>query len=341
MCGAARAGSRARAAAARTAAIGLALALALPGARLAAAAPAAAPPAGAQPAAAAVAPPAASGAIAVRVMPPPAGCAPIEPPIVFLPALGFTGASFTAVARRTTVCRARVLVDLPGTGASPATPQIHAQAVMADLLRLVRRWDGVVVVGHSLGGALAVRLAARAPARVRGVVLVDAAVAPFPLSWWQRAVLHPWLWIPWLHLIGAERSVRYALRRLHETPTPAASESVHILARELSSARSRAVLLQYYRAFLQPRALRRTERDLGRIHVPVLVLWGVHDHVVPPRTAGEIRDALPRSTPVTTRWFTTGHLLPIEQPQAMADAISAFARLLQPPARARSGARAR
>jgi pimeloyl-ACP methyl ester carboxylesterase len=74
----------------------------------------------------------------------------------------------------------RVLVlDLPGFGASPPTGQGYAFAaldqVLLQVLDQAAPGGAVHVVGHSLGGAVALHLAHRQPGRVASLVLVDAA----------------------------------------------------------------------------------------------------------------------------------------------------------------------
>jgi pimeloyl-ACP methyl ester carboxylesterase len=230
------------------------------------------------------------------------------------------------------------LVDLPGTGQSEALEDIQAEAVLRTLSRFLANEGPVILVGHSLGGVIAVRLAAQAPANVRALVLLDAPLAPFPLAWWQRAALHPWVWTPMLHLIGAIRATRFALHRLGEHPTAESRQSIRLLGHELATRSSRRVLLAYYRSFLRPDALHQAELDLARIRVPVLVLWGSHDHVVPARVVAETLADLPAGTPVTTLSLPAGHLAPLEVPSEVASAISKFARDLAPPTEARSPA---
>src|SRR4051812_47969242 len=54
-----------------------------------------------------------------RAIEPPDACTHRAPPVVFLPALGLTAASWSGVIERMQACRARVAVDLPGVGESP------------------------------------------------------------------------------------------------------------------------------------------------------------------------------------------------------------------------------
>lgn len=76
---------------------------------------------------------------------------------------------------------ARVLApDLRGHGRSPWTPPWHLEQHVADLVTVLERHAvtaaaPAVLIGHSLGGALACRLAAARPDLVRGVLLLDPA----------------------------------------------------------------------------------------------------------------------------------------------------------------------
>jgi pimeloyl-ACP methyl ester carboxylesterase len=69
-----------------------------------------------------------------------------------------------------------VRVDLPGHG--EATARRDAWTVEAyghDIAGLLRQLDidGVILVGHSMGGPVALKAAALAPGRVKGIVAVD------------------------------------------------------------------------------------------------------------------------------------------------------------------------
>lgn len=76
---------------------------------------------------------------------------------------------------------ARVLApDLRGHGRSPWTPPWHLEQHVADLVSVLERHEvhaeaPALVIGHSLGGALACRLAGSRPDLVRAVLLLDPA----------------------------------------------------------------------------------------------------------------------------------------------------------------------
>lgn len=79
-----------------------------------------------------------------------------------------------------------VAVDLPGHGGSeaPALPGgvVDLKAAARDVAALLNKLKvgPVLVVGHGLGGLVGARLAETDPGLVRGLLLVDAGLAPLP-----------------------------------------------------------------------------------------------------------------------------------------------------------------
>lgn len=114
---------------------------------------------------------------------------PATPPVrVYLHGLGGTfAATFAHVAGHPALVRRRsLLVDLPGHGLSdrPAafgyTLDDHAAAVASVLGTAGLR--GVDLIGHSMGGSIAIVLAARRPDLVARLVVIEANLDPLPPS---------------------------------------------------------------------------------------------------------------------------------------------------------------
>jgi len=195
--------------------------------------------------------------------------------------------------RATLAERYRVVTpDLPGFGASEKPhPSRFAYAVesfaevVADLyagLELGR----ATLVGHCLGGAVAITLAARHPELVSELVLVDALCEPPRLGAYGRLGLLPG--------VGG-----FVLRQLWNRRIFAAFFREQLLARE--GAVEPASIAAYYAAFDEPaartsaheslRALsdtRQLETRAAGLRLPTLVAWGSFDRVVPASVARKL-----------------------------------------------------
>jgi alpha-beta hydrolase superfamily lysophospholipase len=206
--------------------------------------------------------------------------------------------------------------DQRGFGATATRGTWPGQGVLEDdaaqlLGQLRARYPAqrLILMGESMGGAVALCLAARQPAPADAFVLLAPAV-------WGRAQMGPvlsgTLWVadgvaPGWHLTGGEIPLdiaasdnRDALLRLAHDPLTLRSSSVAMLAglvNLMDSAQSAA----------------------ADLHGPVLVLAGRRDQVVPPAAQAAAWARLP---PDVRRGFYLGgyHLLLRDQDRALVDA---------------------
>lgn len=78
-----------------------------------------------------------------------------------------------------------VMVELPGHGSSPLPEpfSLEAAADAVDSVIALQKPESTIVVGHGLGGMLALKALARHPGHARGLVLIDAALkSPIPVD---------------------------------------------------------------------------------------------------------------------------------------------------------------
>jgi pimeloyl-ACP methyl ester carboxylesterase len=162
-------------------------------------------------------------------------------------------------------CRCVYAVDLAGFGSNLTwRPFVLDRAIQSlvdfmDALGI----DQASVIGHSMGGLVALGMADRLQARIDRLVLVDAAVLAFDSSLPRRisGLVHAIRWMPidFLPLLAVD-----AVR--------AGPVSFASAAYELFSADRRA--------------------ELGRIDQPALIVWGEHDTIVPLEIAIALSRAL-------------------------------------------------
>ncbi|WP_433299886.1 alpha/beta fold hydrolase [Actinoplanes sp. CA-030573] len=184
-----------------------------------------------------------------------------EPARVYLHGLGASSAPYfaAAVADPTLVGRRSLLVDLLGHGISDRpvdagyTLEDHADWV-ATALDVAGVRDAEVI-GHSMGGAVAIVLAARHPRLVGRLLLVDANLDPYPPG--HRGIAARWTEDEFVHGDGRERHLRRVGRHWAATMRLAGPEALYRSALHLGrgttpSMRELLVGLEIPRAYLHP-----------------------------------------------------------------------------------------
>jgi pimeloyl-ACP methyl ester carboxylesterase len=238
------------------------------------------------------------------------------PPLLLIH--GFGGAAWNWTELAPLLPGRRLLIpDLPGHGASaplPAPSLAGFADVLADLID-----EPVGVVGHSLGGVVALRLAERRPELVRGLVL--AAPAGISSSTRMAEVT--------LGLAGVIRPGRWAATRVERIARSPRLKALVFGRFEVAD--PNALSEQAVRGFLQAMplhtdalgaglALARDDprRDLDRVRCPSLVLFGGRDRQVPLADGFEYARRLRAPLRVIA---DCGHLLIGERPDAVARAV--------------------
>ncbi|MCQ8278429.1 alpha/beta fold hydrolase [Acetobacteraceae bacterium KSS8] len=210
-----------------------------------------------------------------------------------------------------------IALDARGWGGSDRPAEGYSIATMADDVAAflsALRLERYVLVGHSMGGKVAQLFASRRPDGLVGLVLV----APSPAC--GKALAAP---------------EREAMKGAYATPEAAAWTVDNVLAerslppdlREQVIAGSVAGATAAKEAWPLSAISEDVSADLGRIDVPVLVIGGEKDKVdsvellktaVLPALPGAALTVIPG----------VGHLLPLEAPRDVAEAIIGFLRRL-------------
>lgn len=109
---------------------------------------------------------------------------PDAPPVILLHGLLGSANNWLGVARHLTDAYHVVMLDLRNHGASPHAKPMNYPAMVADVSALIQRLEleNVSLVGHSMGGKVAMWLALTQPERVSRLAVVDIA----PVSYDNR-----------------------------------------------------------------------------------------------------------------------------------------------------------
>jgi pimeloyl-ACP methyl ester carboxylesterase len=247
------------------------------------------------------------------------------PPLVIVHGLGGAAVNFTELAPILARSRRLLIPDLPGHGRSQPLKRVDGLTTYAEHVAAVADLEEMFpapVIGYSMGGVIALRLAVERPNNVPALALVAAAGI---VSVTRRAEI-------WLAATGAVRPAQVMTRfrgtfarrpRLRWLPFGAwgavdppglSPESVLGFLEGPSQhtdvgAAGRALLTD------DPRP------DLDRVRCPVFLLWGARDRLVPLEDGFEYARRL--RAPIRTL-PAAGHLLVGEQPQACAEILLEF-----------------
>jgi pimeloyl-ACP methyl ester carboxylesterase len=243
-----------------------------------------------------------------------------QPTLVLLHGYGESMMAWRGVFDRLARQREVLAIDLPGFGLStkPATGYA-TDSLAADVSRAldalhVRR---TVIVGHSLGGAVAAALALRDTARVSALVLLDAALVgtPAPVNEARQedgARGTTGTAIAAYEALRTRFAVPHDAHWLRESDSAGAYLPADDPAYAVALA---AVLREFDFAWLTP-------DRAARLRLPALVLWGEFDEIFPLSAGAALARDLPNARfQVIARSLHRPHL---ERPDETADAILAF-----------------
>ena len=241
--------------------------------------------------------------------------------LVLVHGLGGSAANWLALAPLLLPGRRVLVPELAGHGGSDPLPAAASLNAYAD--RIAGLLDEpAAIVGHSLGGAVALRLAIRRPELVRALVLAGAAGISSGTRRARYGLTVTGLLKPARKIAPYRRRVaRSALLktlvfgRWGASDPPALPEDV--AEAFLSGPARHTDTVSAARALVRddPRP------DLDRVQCSTLLLWGARDNQLPVGDAFEYARRL--GAPLRAI-ADCGHLLIGERPDACADAIEAF-----------------
>lgn len=212
----------------------------------------------------------------------------------------------------------RVLIpDLPGHGASaPADGPLAVADLLAGLDALLDHelpaGERATLAGNSLGGFVALLEAWRRPERVAQVVLINGAALT---GGGGEVALLP----------RTRAEARVALEQLIDPGAPAVPDFV------LDDLVRRAPASPLARLMAAPRGDLLLDGRLGEVRVPVSLVWGESDRLLPWSYAERVASELPRAR--LARLPRCGHVPMRECPAALLQALERELRAPPPPLR--------
>lgn len=215
--------------------------------------------------------------------------------------------------------------DLPGFGdsakPSPSRYEYGFDAFAESMADLIAGFSlgRVHVMGHSLGGAVAMKLAARHPELVDKLILVDPLSFPFPRSFKTKLPLYPIIG-PFIfkQLYGRGLFRAYFRDDVFKKGVPLNLPRLDSLYDKFNSPAARESAYATLRAMLDTRTL---VALLGRVQAKTLIIWGREDKIFPVAFATKLARQLPDAR---LEVMDTGHSPAEESPEAFVGHVLEF-----------------
>jgi pimeloyl-ACP methyl ester carboxylesterase len=229
-----------------------------------------------------------------------------------------------------------VAPDLVGHGESAKPPGDYSLGAQASALRdvlSVLGIDRVTVVGQSFGGGVAMQFSYQFPEHCDRLVLVGSGGLGREVSWLLRL-----LTIPGVEYVLPALTPRFVRDRgddlvsfLHKAGFrhPRAVEMWRAYA-SLSELESRRAFISTLRGVIDPggQSVNAMDRLYLAAHMPMLIIWGERDTIIPVSHARAAHDAVPGSRLEVIEG--AGHFPHVEAPVRFVEILSEFMDSTQP-----------
>ena len=227
--------------------------------------------------------------------------------------------------------------DLPGHGDSERQRGDHsigAHACMVRDLLTVLEIERVTVVGHSLGGGIAMQFAYQFPEMTERLVVVSSGGLGRDVSLLIRSAALPFAEqvLPLLTakpLVDTGAAIASAFGRVGLHPGADLAEISRGIA-SLGDTERRAAFVRTVRSVMSPFGQRVTAND--RLYLaegtPTLIVWGDRDPIIPVDHGHAAHSRLPHSQ--LEIFEGSGHFPQLDDPERFADLLAAFMDATEP-----------
>ena len=186
-------------------------------------------------------------------------------------------------------------LDLPGHGDSDKPDISYDAESMTEFVRAFVHHlsiETAALIGHSVGGGLALNLALTHPELVSHLVLVSSGALGRQVTLFLRLVAVRW--IGELLTSGRFDTTGMMLRQSFHDEGLITPELVDELRRTSSMPGARDAALKVIRNFISPWGVKRKyirTGELGTLGMPLMIVWGERDRILPPEHGRKAAEA--------------------------------------------------
>lgn len=231
----------------------------------------------------------------------------LRPPVVFIHGAGGNHLYWPPQVRRLHNQRL-FAVDLSGHGHSGGIGHQRVQDYAEEVLGVMTelRLNRAVLVGHSMGGAIALDAALRRPERVLGLGLISTGARLRVHPDIMRAAAQPDTFPSAIRMLGERSFGPSAQPRLKELALVRLTEMrPSVLYGDLMACEGFDCM-----------------EEVFKIAVPTTIICGSNDQMTPPRYSGYLHDKIAGSA--LREISGAGHMVMLEEPNAVAGTLATF-----------------
>ena len=252
---------------------------------------------------------------------------------LFIHGLGENLRTWEKMEEQLTIPYRILLIDLPGHGQSPL--QRRTNYSHDNLSRLLWKFvdeigtGDLVIVGHSLGGNIALRMAAIRPEKIQGLFLLSPSVFdtrgfPLPRLITNNIFLRPLLDVMIRRIVRSPERLTKILKQAVFDKTAVDGDLIERIVTPITdNPKSYLTLIYLFRDSSRNRKL----PDFGGIHVPVLIINGTEDLWVKPEDTLRLTSLLPDGE--LTLLPSCGHMPQEEKPNEVVQKLEEFVKNLK------------
>ena len=224
------------------------------------------------------------------------------PPIILLHGFGACAYSWRFLGPVLAMDHRVLTIDLKGYGLS-AKPEdgkyaISDQAAMVAEFIRTRDLHDLVIMGHSMGGGVTLmtyfQVREDNPARIKKLVLIDSAGYPQKMPWFIWLAKAPVLGSVGGQLISPRFAAARVLRKCYYHKDRITDEQIDTYAYYGSLPGAREAVVATARQIV-PEDIEAVTARYQTISVPVLIIWGAEDEVVPLSVGNNFKRDIPNS----------------------------------------------
>jgi len=204
-----------------------------------------------------------------------------------------------------------ISLDLKGFGLSPKPSDSEYSAEdQADLVTnfiIEKGLTDVILMGHSLGGAVAlltaIKLKAQGQKLPHSLILLDPMAYEQPLPLFIKLLRVPIIGRLFMEILPEATQVKLILRVVYHDKNKITKDTIAAYAKPLKEASAKSALIKSAKLIVPPH-IKRIVSSYRHIYSPTLIIWGKYDKIVPLGIGVRLAEEMPNAQLIP---FAAGH----------------------------------